>query len=68
MVKFLRVRLESRGGTLLAFSAGDQTTGMLKTLVRADGIAMLAAERTSFAAGEEVNVRVISNNRVMLEA
>jgi len=68
MVKLLRVRLESRGATLLAFSSGDQTTGMLKTLIRADGVAMLAAERTSFAAGDEVDVRVISNNRVMLEA
>jgi molybdopterin molybdotransferase len=61
------VRLESRDGRLLAFSSGDQMTGMLKTLIRADGIAMLAAERTSFAAGDEVDVRVMSNNQVMLE-
>jgi molybdopterin molybdotransferase len=67
MVKLLRVRLESRDGRLLAFSSGDQMTGMLKTLIRADGIAMLAAERTSFAAGDEVDVRVMSNNQVMLE-
>jgi molybdopterin molybdotransferase len=68
LVKFLRVRLESRGGTMLAFSSGDQSTGMLKTLIRADGLAMLPAERTSFAAGDEVDVHVISNNRTMLEA
>jgi molybdopterin molybdotransferase len=66
-VKFLRVRLESRDGKLLAFSSGNQTTGMLKTLIRADGIAELAAERTSFSAGDEVDVRVISNNMIMLE-
>jgi molybdopterin molybdotransferase len=68
LVKLLRVRLESSGARLLAFSSGDQMTGMLKTLIRADGVAILDAERTSFAAGDEVDVRVISNNRVMLEA
>jgi molybdopterin molybdotransferase len=67
LVKFLRVRLESRDGKLLAFSSGDQMTGMLKTLVRADGIAKLAAERTSYAAGDEVDVHLISSNRLMLE-
>ncbi len=67
-VKFLRVQLKSRDGKLLAFSSGDQTTGMLKTLLRADGIAMLPAERTSFSAGDEVDVRLISNNSMMLES
>ncbi len=66
-VRLMRVRLESCNGKLLAFSAGDQTTGMLKTLIRADGIALLPAERTSFSAGEEIDVRVISNNTVMRE-
>lgn len=67
-VKFLRVRLESHGGKLLAFSSGDQTTGMLKTLIRADGIALLPAEMSSFSAGDEVDVRLISNNTIMLES
>lgn len=67
-VKFLRVQLKSRDGKLLAFSSGDQTTGMLKTLLRADGIAMLPAERTLFSAGDEVDVRLISNNSMMLES
>lgn len=67
LVKFLRVRLESRDGRWLAFSSGNQSTGILKTLVRADGIAMLPTERTSFAAGDEVDVHVTSNNRLMLE-
>jgi molybdopterin molybdotransferase len=65
-VKFLRVRLEPSGDGFLAFSSGDQTTGKLKTLLRADGIAVLPAERSSFSAGDEVNVHVISNNSVML--
>jgi molybdopterin molybdotransferase len=67
-VKFLRVRLESSGGRLLAFSSGDQATGILKTLIRADGIAVLPSERSSFAAGDEVDVHVISVNTLMLEA
>jgi len=67
-VKFLRVRLESSGGRLLAFNSGNQTTGMLKTLIRADGIAVLPAERSSFAVGDEVDVHVISGNALMLEA
>lgn len=64
-VKFLRVRLESTGDRLLAFSSGDQTTGMLKTMLRADGLAILPAERSSFHAGEEVEVHVISSDLMM---
>jgi len=67
-VKLLRVRLESSNGAYKAFSSGDQSTGMLKTLTRADGIAVLPAERTSFTAGDEIEVHVISSNAVMLEA
>lgn len=67
-VKLLRVRLESGKGTIKAFSSGDQSTGMLKTLNRADGIAVLSAERTSFAPGDEVEVHVMSSNAVMREA
>jgi molybdopterin molybdotransferase len=64
-VKFLRVRLESSGDKLLAFSSGDQTTGMLKTLLRADGLAILPAARGSFRSGEEVEVHVISSDLMM---
>ena len=66
-VKLLRVRLESSGGKLLAFSAGDQSTGMLKTLMRADGLAILPAARDSLQAGEEVEVHVMSSNALMQE-
>jgi molybdopterin molybdotransferase len=64
-VKLLRVRLESSGDKLLAYSSGGQTTGMLKTLLRADGLAVLPAERGSFSAGEEVEVHVLSSNVLM---
>jgi molybdopterin molybdotransferase len=64
-IKLIRVRLESSGDKLLAFSAGEQTTGMLKTLLRADGLAVLPAARSSFLEGEEVEVHVMSTNILM---
>jgi len=64
-IKLIRVRLESSGDKLLAFSSGNQTTGMMKTLLRADGLAVLSAERSSFLEGEEVEVHVMSTNILM---
>ena len=64
-VKLLRVRLESSGDKLLAYSSGEQATGMLKTLLRADGLAVLPADRSSVCAGEEVDVHVLSSNVLM---
>lgn len=64
-VKFLRVRIESSDGKLLAFSSGDQSTGMMKTLLRADAVAVLPAARGTFHAGEEVEVHMMSSNVAM---
>jgi molybdopterin molybdotransferase len=64
-IKLIRVRLESSGDKLLAFSSGNQTTGMMKTLLRADGLAVLPAARSSFLEGEEVEVHVMSTNILM---
>ena len=52
----MRVRLESDSEGLLARNPGDQNTGILTTLVNADGIAVLPAEQDSFQAGETVDV------------
>lgn len=65
---FLRVRLEAENGRLLAYSSGEQTTGILRTMLRADAIAVLPADRTSFAPGEEVLVHVLAGNVDMSEA
>lgn len=67
-VNFMRVRLESQEGKLLAYSSGDQTTGILKTMLRADGIAMLPADRTSFTRGEELQVHLLGSDVEMMEA
>lgn len=55
----LRVLLHEDGGQLMATSAGDQNTGITSTLLRANGIAILPAERDDFAAGEQVLVHDI---------
>lgn len=53
---FHRVRIEPGADGFVARTAGDQNTGILRTLVLADGIAVLPAGRASFAAGEKVDV------------
>ncbi|TRZ98564.1 MAG: molybdopterin molybdenumtransferase MoeA [Deltaproteobacteria bacterium] len=55
-VNFLRVGIEVRGGEYFASSAGDQNTGILRTMVLADALAVLPADKTTFAAGETVDV------------
>jgi molybdopterin molybdotransferase len=55
-VNFLRVGIEVRGGEYFATSAGDQNTGILRTMVLADALAVLPADKTAFAAGETVDV------------
>ena len=53
---FHRVAIEAGEEGYVARTSGDQHSGILRTLVRADGIAVLAADRTAFAAGEKVDV------------
>ncbi len=64
---FLRVRLTYADGRYQAYSSGDQNTGILKTMLLADAIALLPADRTSFSPGEEVDVHILSGNVEMLE-
>ncbi|TWJ19810.1 molybdopterin molybdotransferase MoeA [Geobacter argillaceus] len=66
-VNFLRVRLERIDGNLVATTSGDQNTGILKTMIQADGVALLPKDRTSFAAGEELLVNVMRNELEMDE-
>jgi molybdopterin molybdotransferase len=64
-VSFVRVRL-SRGaeGTLLATTAGNQETGILKTLLRADGLAIIPAEQGRLEAGQPVLVQLLRDDLV----
>ena len=56
---FLRVVIEPGEEGYVARTAGDQNTGILRTLALADGIAVLPRERTNFAAGEKVDVLLL---------
>ena len=58
-VMFLRVQVRTEQGRLVAASAGDQNTGILSTMLRANGIAVLPAERDRLEAGEEVDVLML---------
>jgi molybdopterin molybdotransferase len=66
-INFLRVKLAAENGRYLAYSSGDQNTGILKTMLLADAIAVLPSDRTDFSPGEEVDVHILSGNVEMLE-
>jgi molybdopterin molybdotransferase len=66
-VQCLRVRLVWSDGGFLAYSSGDQNTGILKTMLLANGLAILPAEATAFAPGDAVSVHLLSGEAQMLE-
>lgn len=55
-VQFLRVEAEISDGEFRVRSAGDQNTGILRTMLRGTAIAILPEDRTRFEAGERVEV------------
>ncbi|KAB0664384.1 molybdopterin molybdotransferase MoeA [Oryzomonas japonica] len=61
-VQIVRIRLERVDGRWYATSAGDQQTAILKTMVDAEAIAVLPAESTRFAAGDEVDAHFYGNH------
>jgi len=60
-VQIVRLLLEKEAGRYYATSAGNQQTAILKTMVDARAIAVLPAESTSFAAGDNVDVHFYGN-------
>lgn len=56
---FLRVRVTCENGRYLATTSGDQNTGILKTMLRSNALALLPPDRTDFTAGEEVDLHLI---------
>ena len=65
--QFLRVRIELENGRYFATTAGDQSTGMLRTMIRANAIAVLPKEFSVLAAGQEVDVHLMRGDVAMLE-
>ncbi len=58
-LRFLRVRVEQTADGLVAMSAGAQNTGILSTMIRANAIAMMPADRTLCVAGDQVDVQLL---------
>lgn len=58
--QFLRVLVTESAGRFTATSAGDQNTGILRTLLNANAIAVLPAERGQIEAGEEVDIQLLN--------
>jgi molybdopterin molybdotransferase len=64
-VNFVRVRLSRRpDGVLVASTAGNQETGILKTLLRADALAVIPAEQGPLEAGQPVAVQLLGADLV----
>jgi molybdopterin molybdotransferase len=64
---FLRVRVELKDGTYLAYSSGEQQTGFLKTMLRADAIAIMPAEQSDMKAGESIGIYLLRDDLQMRE-
>lgn len=59
---YLRVRLERQGGGFVARLTGEQGSGILLSMVRADGLAIIPEPYERMEAGTEVDVLVLDEN------
>jgi len=66
-IYFMRVQVTLEQGRYLVSTAGDQRTGTLRTMVRANGLALLPAEATVLPAGSEVDLHLLNDEVVMLD-
>lgn len=61
-LQFLRVQVtKGEGESFLATSAGSQQTGLVKTMLGCNALALLAADRDFFPKGESVPVHLLDN-------
>lgn len=66
-VNFLRVRVEIENGRYIATIAGDQHTGILRTMVSANGLVVIPNEASFLPAGSEVELQLLRDEVAMLE-
>lgn len=59
---FLRVSLQMGKDGYIATSSGNQDTGIVKTMIQADGLALLPPEKSFFAAGETVEIHILNRD------
>ncbi|GLI37006.1 molybdopterin molybdotransferase MoeA [Geobacter hydrogenophilus] len=67
-VNFLRVQVTVQEGRFVASTAGDQHTGILRTMVRANGLALLPLEASVVPAETEVDLMLLRDDVTMLES
>ena len=65
---FVRVRLERRGDELVAHSTGNQSSGVLRSMLLAQGILIFPAEASRLEAGAPVRVQVVDPDVVAAES
>ena len=66
-VNFLRVQVTVQDGRFVASTAGEQHTGILRTMVRANGLVLLPQEASVVPAGSDVEVLILRDDVTMLE-
>lgn len=66
-LNFLRVHVTLEDGRYVAGTSGDQNTGILKTMLRCNALALLPAERTEFKAGDKVDLHLLDSTLEMEE-
>jgi molybdopterin molybdotransferase len=59
---FLRARIEFRDGKYVAALTGEQGSGILKSMVLANGLIVLPEDITSVRPGDEVAVQLLDNS------
>jgi len=59
---FVRVALERRDGSLYATPTANQSSGVLTSLIRGDGLAVFSAEKEELAADSEVDVQILETS------
>lgn len=59
-LRFLRVRVTETADGFTAESAGDQNTGIISTMIRANGIAVLSPDCSRLETGDFVDVQLLN--------
>jgi molybdopterin molybdotransferase len=66
-VQLVRVTVQSGPHGLVVASSGDQNTGILRTSLHANGIAVLPFDHGDYAAGDEIPVHLLGRDAEWLE-
>ena len=64
---FVRVTLRERDGRLHATPTGDQSSALLLSMVRAEGLAFVPEDETELAAGATVRVQLLARDDLVAE-